>query len=68
MSEYIVNKRAQNNGDHEVHKTSCSVLPEIYNRLDLGFHNNCFEAVRKAKEIYQQSNGCKYCCNECHTS
>jgi hypothetical protein len=28
MSRYYVNKKAQANGDHEVHVSTCSFLPE----------------------------------------
>ncbi len=68
MARYYVNKNAQANGDHEVHKEGCSYMPEEKNRIDLGDHNSCQPAVRKAKEHYPQSNGCYYCSPECHTS
>lgn len=67
MARYYVNKQAQNNGDHEVHVQSCSFFPSEHNRMYLGEFTNCRDAVRKAKETYRQSNGCYYCCNECHT-
>lgn len=68
MASYYVNKNAQNNGDHEVHKNPCSYLPETVNRLYLGEFSSCRDAVRKAKETYRQSNGCYHCSNECHTT
>jgi hypothetical protein len=69
MPYYIVNKREQPNGDHEVHDTTkgCNRMPETQNQLDLGYHSNCRNAVSKAKETYHQVNGCYYCCEECHT-
>ncbi len=67
MALYFVNKNAQNNGDHEVHKSSCSYIPDSGNRIYLGDFATCQEAVRKAKEHFRQSNGCFYCSNECHT-
>lgn len=68
MSYYYVNKRAQSNGDHEVHKAGCSFMPDEENRKFLGNYDNCYDAVREAKKTYPQSNGCYYCCKECHTS
>lgn len=68
MANYYVNKNAQSNGDHEVHKAGCSWLPKVENRIYLGNFNNCKEAVRKAKEYYSKVNGCYYCSKECHTS
>ncbi|TNE36007.1 MAG: hypothetical protein EP347_12110 [Alphaproteobacteria bacterium] len=68
MPHYYVNKNEQDNGDHEVHTDGCPHPPDPWNRHDLGYHDNCQAAVRAAKKIYPQSNGCYYCCNECHTT
>lgn len=68
MDTYYVNDNAQDNGDHEVHKSGCSFMPDASNRTNLGAHPDCHSAVRKAKTIYKQSNGCYYCCKACHTS
>ena len=67
MASYYVNKNAQPNGDHEVHVSGCSFMPDANNRLHLGEHSNCQSAVRKAKEHFRQVNGCFYCSRECHT-
>lgn len=68
MASYYVNKNAQSNGDHEVHKIGCTHMPLPENRLLLGDFNFCSSAVTQAKKTYPKSNGCYYCCNECHTS
>lgn len=69
MARYYVNKNAQDNGDHEVHVETCDRLPKPNNRIDLGIFSSCHGAVKKAKEEhYRQSNGCKFCSYECHTS
>lgn len=69
MARYCVNKNAQDNGDHEVHREGCDYWPNAENRIDLGNHSSCFTAVAQAKrDHYPQSNGCYYCSNECHTS
>jgi len=65
---YYVNKNAQSNGDHEVHDSGCSFLPDPNNRIYLGDYSSCHGAVRKAKEYYSKADGCYYCCNDCHTS
>ena len=67
MSRYYVNKNAQSNGDHEVHTTGCSFMPDSGNRIFIGDFGSCQPAVRKAKEYYRQSNGCFYCSRACHT-
>lgn len=68
MKNYYVNKQQQSNGDHEVHTEDCRYLPSLSNRKDLGQHGNCKSAVTEAKKTYSQSNGCKTCSNDCHTS
>jgi len=65
---FYVNKNAQANGDHEVHRATCSRLPEAENRQYLGDYATSQEAVREAKKYYGRSNGCYYCCPETHTS
>ncbi len=64
--KYYVNKNAQSNGDHEVHREDCSYLPDVSNRIDLGDHSSCESAVRKAKWYYDDIDGCYYCCKACH--
>lgn len=67
MARYYVNKNAQDNGDHEVHKYGCNYLPDKENRIYLGDYSSCGPAVREAKKHYTQVNGCFYCANACHT-
>jgi hypothetical protein len=68
MAYYYVNRNAQSNGDHEVHTTGCSFMPEADNRTYLGDFSTCASAVREAKQHYDQVNGCYYCAKACHTS
>lgn len=68
MASYYVNKKAQSNGDHEVHTSDCTFFPEIVNALYLGEFSSCYDAVREAKKIYSQADGCMYCCPACHKS
>ena len=68
MAAYYVNKNAQANGDHEVHKSGCSYMPNTENRKYLGDFSNCHDAVREAKKTYPTADGCAYCSPECHTS
>ena len=67
MPLYYVNKNAQSNGDHEVHREGCSYLPAQANRIYLGRFSSCRPAVTEAKRFYARSNGCYYCSYECHT-
>ena len=68
MAMYYVNKNAQTNGDHEVHKKGCSFIPKPENRTYLGDFITCKSAVTQAKKYYSQVDGCYYCSNNCHTS
>ncbi|MFT6068956.1 MAG: hypothetical protein ACJAT2_003616 [Bacteriovoracaceae bacterium] len=69
MPNYYVNKQAQPNGDHEVHKnTGCPHPANPKNRVPLGVHLSCTSAVKEAKKYFKQVNGCFFCARECHTS
>lgn len=68
MTLYYVNKNQQQNGDHEVHKTGCTYLPNLENRIYLGDYDSCYPAVQKAKGYFSQVNGCYYCAYACHTT
>ena len=68
MASYYVNKSAQANGDHEVHREGCSWLPKPENRVYLGEYHSCHGAVVKARTHYSQVNGCAHCSPDCHTS
>ena len=68
MAVYYVNKNAQTNGDHEVHKSGCSHMPAPENRLYLGDFPSCHGAVREAKKTYATADGCKHCSPACHKS
>ena len=69
MPRFIVNTNAQANGDHEVHDMSqnCGHLPNPENQKDLGYHDNCHQAVTLAKQTYATANGCAYCAPDCNT-
>lgn len=64
---YYVNDNAQKNGDHEVHTSLCSFLPNLENRKFLGDFANCYDAIYAARIYYTQVNGCFYCANPCNT-
>ena len=67
MAFYCVNKNAQSNGDHEVHKVGCSRYPDAENRVSLGDHAHCATAVHKAVQLgYATADGCYYCSRDCH--
>ena len=68
MAQYYVNKNGQPNGDHEVHTTGCSWLPDAVNRIYLGDFSSCSPAVTEARKYYLQVNGCYYCSISCHTT
>ncbi len=68
MPEYYVKKKAQSNGDHEVHQaTGCPTPAELHNKKPLGWHQSCQSAVREAKKTYAKADGCANCCPDCHT-
>lgn len=66
MATYYVNKNAQSSGDHEVHVSTCSYIPDADNRKHLGTYDNCKDAVTEAKKTYAHADGCYYYCKPCN--
>lgn len=67
MDRYFVNKNTDTNpnNDHEVHKDGCHKMPS--NRIDLGLHADCHNAVNYSKRVYyENSDGCILCIPLCH--
>ncbi len=48
MPNFVVNHRAQSNGDHEVHKEGCPYFPSSYKSI--GWHGNSIPQWPKQKE------------------
>ena len=68
MARYYVNKNEQSNGDHEVHTTGCSWLPERENRIFLGDWGSCHFAIIEARKHYTKVDGCYHCSGACHSN
>ena len=64
MPNYYVNRRPQENGDHEVHTEKCEYLPA--ERVYLGHFASCEDATLRAREQFRQVNGCMWCSLPCH--
>ncbi|MDB5472133.1 MAG: hypothetical protein JWR84_3693 [Caulobacter sp.] len=64
---YCVNRNAQPGAEHEVHTFNCPLGPGEVNGQYLGEYSSCAPAVQEAKRFYPNSDGCYFCCNECHT-
>ena len=67
MALYYVSTKPQANGDHDVHKSACILMPANEDTQYVGTFDNCFDAVRKAKQFFPKANGCYICSNECYT-
>ena len=65
MDKYYVNNVPQITGEHEVHKVGCSWFPS--DRTYLGEFSDCWDAIKKAKNHFDDVDGCYYCCRKCHT-
>lgn len=69
MNRYYLNTNTllNPNGNREVHKEGCHLLPLVANRIYLGYFDNAKEAVLKAKSLgYARVDGCIHCCPEAH--
>lgn len=67
---YYLNTNEQTSGDYEVHCETCKFMPDIDNRLYLGYFSNCADAVARAKALRpylsKHINGCWFCCRPCN--
>lgn len=64
---YINNDQTKNPGlHHEVHTESHANELKISNKSYLGYFSNCQSALIKAKEKYNDADGCAICCPNCH--
>lgn len=68
MTKYYVNNdQTKNPGfHHEVHTEEHAKELGIYNKTYLGYFNSCAGAVKEAKTIFSDADGCVICCSECH--
>ncbi len=65
--KYYVNKQRQITGEHEVHTEDCTFLPAEENRIYIGKFSHCRDALKAAREHFDNVDGCYYCSNECHS-
>ena len=61
MLDFYVNNNKQANGDNEVHQSDevgCQNPASPVNRVNLGSHAGCHQAVQQAKSLGYKANGC----------
>ena len=64
---YVNDDETQNPGlNHEVHTKEHANELNITNKSYLGYFNNEIDAVKKAKEKYNNADGCAICCPKAH--
>lgn len=71
MTAYYLNTTRQHNGDYEVHADGCYWLSIAARIEHLGSFYRCQDAVASAKIMHPgwyRINGCKNCCEACHTT
>ncbi len=64
---YVNNDQTKNPGlHHEVHTEAHAIELNISNKSYVGYFNSEVDAVEKAKEIYEDADGCAVCCPDAH--
>ena len=61
MQRYYLNKKAQTNGTHEIHRLGCRFLPKSERRICLGLFNNIQDAIKEALKTHPTSKCCPAC-------
>jgi len=65
--DYIVTAEPVEAAMHVVHDTSCDVLPDHLELVELGSFDHCEDAVEEARDqIGGPVNGCELCSPDCH--
>lgn len=64
MATYYVNPDQDKQGDNEVHRSDCHLMPKSAEYV--GEFSGCREAVATAKRKYPNADGCGRCSPECH--
>lgn len=62
MTHYYINNRTQRNGEHQIHRTGCTFMPDGDTRAYLGEFDSCASALAEARKRYKQATACRYCC------
>ena len=64
---YVNDDQTKNPGlHHEVHTEAHAIELKISNKRYVGYFNSEIDAVEKAKEIYEDADGCAVCCPDAH--
>lgn len=65
---YYFNDTVDDKGRHEVHERTCTYIPAVVNRTEIGIHPSCHDAIAAANALYPSKSfdGCYWCCRECH--
>ena len=67
MANYLINQKPDEKGLNEVHNTTCAHLPDKFNQVNLGSHDNEIAAVDYAKRHgWPNADGCYHCCPKAH--
>ena len=67
MPRYLISKKTEDTGEHEIHTTFCPVSPGIENSIYLGYFSSCRQALKEARKHFIHVDGCVFCSKECHT-
>ena len=61
MHTYRIHTTKMASGDHEVHMDNCVWCPSDDQLQDVGDFENSDKAMKSAKKLYPDANGCHHC-------
>jgi hypothetical protein len=67
LISYYLSKKTLETGEHEMHTSSCVILPDPNDRIYLGIFYNCQDALREAKRYFDDVDGCSFCTDCCYS-
>lgn len=65
--KYYLDRRADGQGLHQIHREDCPYLPERSDLIPLGDYPDCHGPLMKSMAAhYAASDGCAHCSMTCH--
>jgi hypothetical protein len=68
MPFFVLEYEANQDDVHLIHRehSDCDRYPTLDNQLAIGFHDNGNEALKEARNYFDNVDGCSRCCKDCH--
>lgn len=67
MPYYYLDTRPLCNGEYDIHRSTCQLLPCCSHRVEIGCFQSSEEALAEAQKLYPEAACCFHCCEDWKT-